>query len=213
MSNGKWSVNKESGYGIINGTVKDVPSLQAPGFIKASAGGRFQDVSQYIGGDLILMVRSSTPEYKGFRVSFVGNTWVPFHPCGSDWEPLSGNCFKARFDVPAGDQFSEVRIPFNMFSEKWDPATGDQEVTCAEDPSVCPTAKALEYIERIEIWAEGANGDIHLEVQSISASPSIPTQLMDEDEKYLVTFDGAADTTFKFEELTDPVMVRVDHIS
>ena len=56
-----------------------------------------------------------------------------------------------------------------MFSDKWDPATGDQTVTCAEDPNVCPTAEALKNLRRLTLWAEGAKGDAHLEVKSVSA--------------------------------------------
>merc|ERR1712165_648187 len=63
----------------------------------------------------------------------------------------------------------EVRIPFNTFSSEWDPATGDQTVTCAEDPKVCPTSKDLAEIKSIEIWAEGVKGDVHLEIKSIAA--------------------------------------------
>ena len=151
-------------------------------------------------------MRTTSPEYKGFRISFVGNTWVPFHFCASDWEPFSGNCFKARFDVPAGDDFSEIRIPFNTFSDLWDPATGDPEKTCEEDPTVCPTEKDLKHIQRFEIWAEGANGNVHLEVKSISAGASKTVQTT-ESEGVLVTFDGADGTTIKFDFEPDPVMV------
>jgi peptide methionine sulfoxide reductase MsrB len=71
--------------------------------------------------------------------------------------------------VPQGQDFTTVRIPFDSFSDKWSPATGEQTVTCANDKSVCPTAKALAGIKRLELWAEGVSGKVHLEVQSISA--------------------------------------------
>ena len=105
---------------------------------------------------MILAVRSSSSDYSGYRVSF-GNTWNAFKD------------FKASFSIEDGDEFSEVRIPFNTFSSEWDPATGDQTVTCAEDPKVCPTAKDLADIKSIEIWAEGVKGDVHLEIRSIAA--------------------------------------------
>jgi hypothetical protein len=136
--------------------VRDVPSLQAPGFIKASAEGRFNDVSEVLSGDLILNVRSSIPDYSGYRISF-----------GSHFNAFKD--FKAKFSVPTGENFSQIRIPFNMFSNKWDPATGDQTVTCADDPKVCPTAEDLSSLRRFELWAEGAKGDAHFEVQMISA--------------------------------------------
>merc|ERR1711998_562473 len=67
-SSGTWTVT--DGAGVLDGEVVDVPSLSAPGFIKASADGSFPDASAAIDGDLVLTVRSSTPEYKGFRVAF-----------------------------------------------------------------------------------------------------------------------------------------------
>jgi len=154
ISSGSWSVNEEEGYGIEDGTIRDVPSLQAPGFIKAEASGRFNDASAALSGDLVIKVRSNTPEYPAFRVSF--GTYYTRE-------------FKANFFVTPGEAFSEVRIPFNTFSDKWDPATGDQTVTCAEDPSVCPTSESLANLRRLSLWAEGAKGDAHLEIQSVSA--------------------------------------------
>jgi len=37
------------------------------------------------------------------------------------------------------------------------------------DKDVCPTADKLKGIVRVEVWAEGALGDIHLEIKSVSA--------------------------------------------
>ena len=109
-----------------------------------------------LSGDLILKVRSTTPEYSGYRISF-----------GSHLNSFKD--FKAKFSIPPGVDFSQIRIPFNMFSNEWDPATGDQIVTCSEDPKVCPTAEDLSSIRRFELWAEGVKGDAHFEVQLISA--------------------------------------------
>merc|ERR1711865_339582 len=39
-----------------------------------------------------------------------------------------------------------------------------------DDSSVCPTASDLAGIKRVEIWAEGADGLVHLEIEAISAS-------------------------------------------
>ena len=157
----------------MEGSVRDVPSLHAPGFIKAYADGAFNDASEALEGDFVLQVRSSTSEYAGFRVSFAAGTLAPNHACaGGGVVPFSNGCFKSKFFIEAGEEFSEVRIPFNTFSDHWSPATGDQLSTCAEDPSVCPTAKDLASIKRIEVWAEGVAGDVNLEVKSISASIS-----------------------------------------
>merc|ERR1719426_274537 len=68
-STGTWSLG--DGFGILDGDVVDVPSLKAPGFIKAAADGKFPDISTFIGGSLVLSVRTSTPEYAGYRVTFV----------------------------------------------------------------------------------------------------------------------------------------------
>merc|ERR1712070_438727 len=181
QSSGTFSVNSADKCGVFDGEVKDVPSLKAPGFIKAAADGTFADVSSAIGGDLVLSVRSSTPEYKGFRVAFVYGTLSPSYACsGGGSIPLSRGCFKAKFSVAAGDDFSTIRIPFTDFSDMWSPATGEHTKECKDDSSVCPTASGLKEIKRIEVWAEGALGKVHLEVQSISAAPaSAVTELSD----------------------------------
>jgi len=169
-STGTWQVDSAGHFGVFDGEVVDVPSLKAPGFIKAAADGAFPDASSALEGDLVLMVRSSTPSYKGFRVSFASGTMSPAYACsGGGSIPLSRGCFKAKFSVPAGGDFVAVRVPFHSFSDKWSPATGEQTASCAQDASVCPTAKALQAIKRIELWAEGADGKAHLEVQSITA--------------------------------------------
>ncbi|KAL3902397.1 MAG: hypothetical protein SGPRY_012083, partial [Prymnesium sp.] len=170
-SSGVWRAG--SGFGSMQGVVLDVPSLKAPGFIKAAADGSFPPASAAMGGSLVLEVRSSTPEYKGFRLSFAAGTLSPSYACaGGGSIPLSRGCFKAKFSVPKGDGWSSVRIPFTSFSDKWSPATGEQTTTCAQDLEVCPTAKALDGIKRLEFWAEGADGEVHLDVKSVRASPS-----------------------------------------
>ena len=63
-------MNDEYGFGVEEGEVRDVPSLQAPGFIKASAQGHFNDASEALKGDLILNVRSPSADYGGYRISF-----------------------------------------------------------------------------------------------------------------------------------------------
>merc|ERR1712048_1337778 len=69
QSTGSWALG--DGFGILDGEVVDVPSLSAPGFIKAAADGTFPDISAFADGNLVLKVRSSTPEYAGYRVTFV----------------------------------------------------------------------------------------------------------------------------------------------
>ena len=172
ISKGTWSVSSEGQYGILNGTVEDVPSLKAPGFLSAYAYGHYfyKNVSQFLDGDLILGVRSSTSSYGGFRIYFTAGALISQYSCaGGGGLPFSGGCYKAHFNVPEGDDFSEVRIPFKMFSDHWNPATGKPTKTCMEDMSVCPTYHDLAHIRRIDLWAEGVKGPIHLEIKSISA--------------------------------------------
>eukprot|EP00929_Paragymnodinium_shiwhaense_P073992 TRINITY_DN3782_c0_g1_i4.p1 TRINITY_DN3782_c0_g1~~TRINITY_DN3782_c0_g1_i4.p1 ORF type:complete len:795 (+),score=219.57 TRINITY_DN3782_c0_g1_i4:358-2385(+) len=169
-STGSWHVDTDGHFGVFDGDVLDVPSLKAPGFIKAAADGKFPDVSSASDGELVLLVRSTTPEYKGFRVSLAAGTLSPAFACsGGGSLPLSGGCYKTKFSVPAGSDFAEVVIPFKSFSDKWSPATGEQTTTCAADSSVCLTDKELAGIKRVELWAEGALGKAHLEVKSITA--------------------------------------------
>ena len=150
--------------------MRDVPHLSAPGFISFYADGVFNDASSTITGGLELKVRSSTPDYSGFRVVFAAGTTSPSYSCRHGGSvPFSNGCFKALFKVPPGDDFSEVKIPFNMFSDHWDDKTGDQTITCAEDKTVCPTEQDLKAIKRLEIMAEGVGGDIHLELESVIA--------------------------------------------
>jgi lipocalin len=167
-SSGTWTVT--DGAGVLDGEVVDVPSLSAPGFIKAAADGNFPDASSAFGGNLVLTVRSSTPEYAGFRVTVVAGATSGAFACSAGGSlPLSRGCFKAKFSVPTGSDFTEIKIPFSDFSDKWSSATGEQTTTCAESADVCPTASKLSKISRMEFWGEGANGKLHLEVKAVSA--------------------------------------------
>ena len=168
-----------------------------------------------LGGDLVLRVRSSTSDYDGFRVSFSPKSLSAEYSCaGGGNIPFSNGCFKAHFTVyqPLPDDFVEVHIPFESFSDHWNPATGEQTIACSpEHPEVCPKESDLKHIRWMEIWAEGVAGDIHLEVQSISAELDMPkTNVITKEhgsDISLITFDGEPATTFKFRQYNDPVMV------
>merc|ERR1719410_67909 len=98
-SSGSWDQTDE--YGTMTGEIVDVPSLDAPGFIKASADGYFADASSTAGGYLVLTVRSSTSSYTGYRVSFASGTLSPSYACaGGGQIAYSRGCFKAPFEVP-----------------------------------------------------------------------------------------------------------------
>lgn len=92
-----------------------------PGFIKTQSTGQrlYLDVSCC---DALKVTVKGREEYDGYRVSFGtkrANTGFDF---------ASG--YKANFDAPL-DEYEDVIIPFDIFSVKWDEATGDQKITCA----------------------------------------------------------------------------------
>jgi len=176
-STGTWSLG--SGFGILDGEVVDVPSLSAPGFIKAAGDGSFPDISAFADGSLVLSVRTTTPEYAGYRVTVVsGAVSADFACAGGGSLPFSRGCYKEKFSVPAGSEFVDVKIPFSTFSDKWSSATGEHTVECADDSSTCLTAAKLSKIRRVEFWGEGANGKLHLEVQSVSAESASGERLV-----------------------------------
>lgn len=172
----------ENGMGVFDGTCAIVPFLKAPGFCKiATSGGllqpKFEDASAYINGALHLLVRTTTPSYKGFKVAFSGKNMTKPHPAHHPGPDVPS--MKADFTVPAGSEFSLVKVPFNSFSVDWsdytgecdtkDP-TGEQHVCCsAAHPEVCPTAQHLGALTGFEVWAEGAEGQFHLEIKEIGA--------------------------------------------
>ena len=77
-------------------------------------------------------------------------------------------------------------MPFTDFSWDWSPYTGRcdtkdptgvQHHCCGEGEleQYCPSSKDLAELTGLELWAEGAEGDFHLEVKSIAAvaAPSL----------------------------------------
>merc|ERR1711920_235854 len=134
-STGTWSLG--AGFGILDGEVVNVPSLKAPGFIKAAADGKFPDISEFIDGSLVLSVRTTTPQYAGYRVTFVADATSPSFACAAGGSlPFSRGCFKQKFTVPAGSDFVDIKLPFNTFSDKWSSATRSVLLTnqCAQVP-------------------------------------------------------------------------------
>lgn len=162
QSTGTFVVSSDDGVGVFEGSVKNVPSLGAPGFIAARTqqGGRFPDLRSCDG--LRLRVRSETA-YGGYRFSF-----------GTDHAPgnmVYARGYKARFIVPDGStEFHDILMKFTDFSDNWDAGTGDIVVSCAENEQFCPSQQTLQDMKQMEIMAEGVGGDIKLEIQSITAT-------------------------------------------
>jgi len=118
-------------------------------------GGEYPDASCCTALKLNVM---GMEEYAGYRVSFgTRRAKTGFFAQG----------FKADFDAPV-NEFGDVIIPFDMFSVEWDEATGDQIITCAEDPTVCPDMETLKNMGTMAIWGEGVGGKLELYVKSIS---------------------------------------------
>lgn len=214
-STGTWQLNASAGFGVFNGQVVDVPALKAPGFIKTAADGKFADLSSVAHGNLVLMVRTATPDYAGFRVSFAAGALSPAYSCaGGGGIPLSRGCFKTNFTIPAGDSFTAIRLPFSSFSDEWSSATGQQTKTCAKDKNVCPTAAKLREISRIELWGEGALGRVHLEIQSIfaeaaSSAPAAAVHLGARPPKAQDTCDGAVQKKLRYALSGRPASIPV----
>ena len=116
--------------------------------------------------------------YKGFKLEFFAkNTTRPAHTGMHHSAPS----FKTEFTVPAGDEFSTIRVPINSFSVDWSDFTGrcdtkdpdgTQHVCCsAEHPEVCPQDYHMAKLTGFGVWAEGVEGDFDIELKSISAGP------------------------------------------
>jgi hypothetical protein len=167
---------EKGGHAIFNGTCAIVPSLSAPGFTKATTANRFlkkgfPDVSKFIDGAIKLRVRSSTPDYTGYRFAFAAKG-IPHTSI------FGGGSLKGNFKL-TGSDWQVVEIPMNHFSYDWSGFTGgcdtkdpngQQHHCCTkEHPEVCPKASYLEQITDLEIWAEGEVGSYHLELDWIAA--------------------------------------------
>merc|ERR550525_1204490 len=80
--------------GIFNGTCAIVGFLKAPGFAKITGAAKFADITGY--DSIALRVRSSTPNYQGFKVAFA----APGIPRTSMY---GGGSYKAGFNLTRGD--------------------------------------------------------------------------------------------------------------
>ena len=160
-STGTFTLDDTNHVGVFDGSVEIVSFLKAPGFIKAETkkGESWPDVSSCEGFRFTL--KSSTPSYKGFRVSF-GNK----RPKGAF--PYSYG-FKTDLHLDDTTDFQTVKLPFNMFTDKWDAGTGDAVVTCAENKEYCPQEEDKKSLYSIAVWGEGVEGKVDLEIQSVAA--------------------------------------------
>merc|ERR1712013_338619 len=147
---------------IFKGSVVDVPSLQAPGFIKTTSSetreNPYPDLRSCAG--IAMTAYSVGQPYAGFRFSF------------SQAHPIDGNFFsygyKTNIAIPSGS-YQEIIMPFNAFTDKWNDATGEPITKCVDDKRYCPSAYWLQNPTTLSIWAEGKAGDIEVHVENITA--------------------------------------------
>merc|ERR1712070_447038 len=195
-STGKFTVAES--IGTMEGTVAIVPSLSAPGFINAQALASYADVSSCSGIELDIRV-TSDPAYEGWRFSF-GND---FSKCGQ----FFARGYHASFTPPQDGNFGKVQIPFDEFTRCWSDSTGEPIKTCTEHDSVCPTTKRLANLQSLQVWAEGKEGDVKIDMRSVSAYGCGAAALTESTASIpLTTFDGADATTQRWFAMNDPVM-------
>ena len=152
-----------NGLGLFRGQVVDVPSLKAPGFIKAQTQRKlFQKFPDISSCKAIVINARANAEYEGFRFQF-GNK-IKF--CSD----LQTDGFKSHFDAPVSADFQRIVIPFTNFSDCNSDATGKPIRTCSDDPSVCPDRETLRDVKTVAVWGEGAAGTVSLDIKSIGAT-------------------------------------------
>jgi len=188
---GTFAVDQTNKKGVFNGTCALIPALNAPGFCNVQSQPmmfkKFPDVSQYLDGSFMIRVRSSTPEFKGFKLGW----GAPGVPKSSSFSRASGS-FKAPFTV-TGTDWQVIAVNISSFSWDWSPFTGEcdtkdptgQQHHCctAEQSEYCPTAKFLSTIDNLAMWAEGFEGNFHLEVEWIGiGSEETPQAVCDANE-------------------------------
>jgi hypothetical protein len=176
-SKGSW-IN-QGDYGAWLGTVKNVSFLHAPGFCSIATDSlKTTDASAYIKGGFVIKVRTSTPDFQGFKMKFASPN-IPTHHGHHGYQ--SGSHAQG-FRVPASQkgEWQSVFLPFNKFSWDWSDFTGDcatkdpdgfQHRCCsAKDSDVCPTAKHLKGLNSVMIYAEGVEGDFQMDVKEVVAT-------------------------------------------
>ena len=161
-------IDTDNGVAKFTGKCAIVPKLQAPGFITMETGSQFMekpskfaDVSSCTGFSLELKTNTN---YAGYRFSF-GKA----HAKGGRFAFGYKTPLVLDVDLPPVGEFGTVVLPFDRFSDKWDDATGDIQVECADDPTYCPTRKWLQRMETMSFWGEGVEGMVDLEIKTISA--------------------------------------------
>ena len=170
------------------GEVVDVPFLSAPGFCsmrtKDRKNTRLNDITG--ASEIRLIVKSTTPEYQGFKLSFASKYTVSKHHIPAT--------FQTNFTIPTKNantivdydddaEWQWISIPISTFSNDWSPYTGNQITPCSEEtPEVCPKPRDLASLNEIAISAEGVLGEFNLDVWGIFAALVPPSSTSSPDE-------------------------------
>jgi|TARA_B110000208_G_scaffold151152_1_gene182570 hypothetical protein len=173
QSHGNFSIVGNAG--VFQGSVKNVSFLHAPGFCKFESEPLqiTEDAAKYLAGGVQLKVRANVG-YSGFKLAITA-IGASTHHGGHE---VYGS-YKASFGLFPSDDFTIISLPFSKMSSDWSDFTGDchtkdpdgyqHECCTPATPKVCPSAATLAKIVGFSIWAEGVEGDFHLEVESITA--------------------------------------------
>lgn len=175
----KGTVTLKDVFSTWQGSVKNVSFLHAPGFCSIETTAlATKDAHAFISGGLVLKVRSSTPEYKGFKLKFYSPS-IPVHH-GAHGRGYGSQAQSFKVPASKNGEWQSVFLPFHGFSYDWSDFTGDcftkdpdgfQHRCCDEkNHDVCPTAKQLEGLAQVRIYAEGVEGDFQLDVQEVTAT-------------------------------------------
>lgn len=164
-----------------SGRCNIVKSLNAPGFAKIEGSGR--TLVDITGAEsLLLRLRSTTPQYQGFKIAF-GAPGIP--------SPIifqRQGAYKTEFFLADTQDWQTVEVSLGNFSRDTSDYTGrcdtqdpsgkkTQHYCCSKSPlepskdEVCVEDQYLSQINNLAVWAEGVEGDFDLEIEYIGAKP------------------------------------------
>eukprot|EP00808_Paulinella_micropora_P020959 g67294.t1 len=153
----------EPSTGVWSGTVEIVPSLDGPGFCLLQAF-LVPPVNVTAFTHLVIRMKSHIP-FLGFKACFSKSP-----AAGDDMNMAMLNCHKANFYI-LGDGFArDVVLPWALFSNNWNPATGEPVKSCIRNSKECPTKESLADMYEFSLWAEGTAGPFNATLISVKAA-------------------------------------------
>lgn len=173
-----------SGFGVFQGTVRNVSFLHAPGFcnaqVRTGEGAAELDLSEFVTehGGVRLIVKKGGGDYAGHKLA-LSAFGVPHHNGGHELE----GSYKQGFAISGlGLECEAIYLPMSGFSSDWSDFSGNCDT---KDPNgyqhkccpsgglnsnpVCPSKKNLATVDGITIWSEGVGGDFAMKIYEIAA--------------------------------------------